>query len=493
LRRILSESTREDILSRILPTREEVARQKETIEQLTSLLDSEGRAKGFKFSFIEAQGSTGKKQTQLRGAADIDLFVGLKPRDYRDLLDLPSKKRHRALDMLMNDLIDKWFIPAVSRAKVSQLEKTYSQHPYLSLKMHGLEIDILSCFDITQKELEREGVITAVDRTRHHTEFIAQRLDERSRENARILKSFVRAAHAYGDRCAVGRMGFTGVTLEYVAILSESLEEAVDRLHSLDSIPIDHENRSLEELRKIPTFRDDRMFVIDPTDATRNMASSLSSRAYSWVRHRIEEVWAAAAENRTKDVFDYFIESPVPDDEIPEWLADHAFAVEYASDGTVHYTILRDKLYRLSNRMRGELEAERAGETRFGQVLSEVYFEEDRYAVGFLVENPTIDQEYLRRGPKISIRKACTEFKESHPEAEERDGYLWTREKRKWTQARAMIEALLRKNRVAGLTPADRSVVSRRVLNVLYRYVMPIEHEFTEKMTRVKDVGRVES
>jgi tRNA nucleotidyltransferase (CCA-adding enzyme) len=145
-------------------------------------------------------------------------------------------------------------------------------------------------------------------------------------------------------------------------------------------------------------------------------------------------------------------------------------------------------LYRVAKKVQTSLESERTGEPRFGETLVEVYFEDERYSIGLLVENPEISEQYVRRGPPLDLFEAGEEFRKSHPEVEERDGFLWTTETRQWRDPQKLIDDVLEKNLVQGLVQETKTgSVSKRVLNVLYRYILPIESSFLEKMTTVKD------
>ncbi|MFX1482674.1 MAG: hypothetical protein ACFFCP_05725 [Promethearchaeota archaeon] len=485
--RLISEEVRKEVLNRITPTQSELTNQNDVISTLTQALTQE--SSHYQYSFIEPQGSTGKKQTQLRNAADIDLFVGLDPGDYSEILELPQQKRHAGIDHLMTKLVEEWFKPAVTGLEVTNVRKTYSQHPYLSLKMKGLDVDILGCFDIESSKLLKNGPYTAVDRTVHHTKYVADNLTDEKRQNARILKSFVRACHAYGDNCAVGRMGLTGVSLEIISIESEDIDSAFHSLEHLDEDPIDSKHRSLTKLQKIPAFRDNYVFVIDPTDIRRNIASSFTPRSYRWVKYQINEMRKIAKKKETKQVIEKIIEAPIPTDPPPAWIADHMFVREFKSDGSTHYTVLRDKLHRMTKKLQYQLLSERTGEPRFGESLAEVYFEGDNYSVGLIVENPTISEHYDRRGPPTELSNASAEFRKKHPDATTRDGFQWTRMRRKWTSTDSLFEDVVSRNSIDGLTQTKQGIVSKKVLNVLFRFVLPIESEYLRKMTKVKDTG----
>jgi len=484
----LNEKNRTRILALITPSKSEILAQQELIKKLTHALEQQARVQGRIYSFIEAQGSTGEKQTQLRDAADIDLFVGLKPDDYSEILTLPATERHRALDVTLDDIVEKWFIPAVQDLDVHDAQKTFSQHPYLSLKMDGLDVDILCCFDISQAEIMSNGPITAIDRTVHHSRHIASTLTEKMREDVRLLKSFVRASHAYGDTCAVGRMGFTGYALELLVVASGSLDGALKTLNALDQAPHDPLSRSLKQLKKIPTFRDDIIFIIDPVDTGRNVASSFSPRAYRWLKKRIQEMRSAEKAGNHKAVMDAFLERPIPTGTLPDWLAPHALAYEFASDGSVHYTVLRDKLYRLARKVAAQLKRERTGESRFGNILTEVYFEDVTFSIGFLIESPTAEESYERRGPPAELAEGAREFRRTHKEASERCGFLWTIEKREWTNAFALADNILGRSSIEGLTRCpDKGMVSARVLNALYLYAVPAESVLLDQWQGFKE------
>ena len=485
---LLSEKIRTEVIAEITPTKKELELQKTVIDSLVDALSNHSGSQAYSYTFIEAQGSTGKKQTQLRGAADIDLFVGLKPQDYASILEKRQQERHRKLDQLMNGMVKDWFEPAVTNLDTMEIQRAFSQHPYLSLKMAGLEIDILGCFDIEASYLSEEGPITAVDRTVHHTRYIADLLTDAKRENARILKSFVRASHAYGDRCAVGRMGLTGVALELLAILGDTLDDAFNALLLLKDLPIDPLKRPLKELEKIPGFQDDYIILIDPTDYERNIASSFTPRAYEWVKYRINLLREASNNNKEDEILRLILESSIPTDTLPDWIAKHALAWEFRSDGSRHYTILRDKLYRVVRKIQDILKAERTGEPRFGEILAEVYFEQNMFSFGLLIENPQISHSYIRRGPPMDLEEAVKEFRKTHKKVEEHDGFLWTTEERQWCNPHELVESFLEENPILGLERFPGiSHVSQKVLNILYRYVLRIESAFLEKMTKVKD------
>ena len=487
----LPHELRERILKEITPSESEVKNQREVIQGITKALAGKGDALGQKYSFIQAHGSTGQKQTQLHGTSDIDIFVGLTPADYEQILNLKPIERFKAIDQLMESLIEQWFKPSLSDLDTDKVVKSYSQHPYLNLRMRGFDVDILGCFDLDSRRLMNKGPITAVDRTVHHTQYVVENLNEKMREDVRILKSFVRACHAYGDKCAVGRMGFTGYSLELLIIICKDLENAINALHNLDQTPLDPLNRSLQELRKVEAFRDDVVFIIDPTDHNRNVAASFSPRSYKWIKLRIEHLKDSINTQDYDNIFEILKEMPIPAKPIPENVDKHMFVFEFLSDTSVHYTILRDKLHRLAKKVSRALENERTGEMRFGKNLFEIVFDELSYALGFLVEIPEISDSFIRKGPPTHLQEAVSQFKSEHPDAFEKDGFLWAEQQRSWNTPDSLTKSIIKQSPIAGLSLQDtHSEVSLMALNTLYHYILPIETDFPISATQeFKDSG----
>ncbi len=477
--RYIDEQVRELVLEKIRPTQAEIENQRRVIQILHDALVTRAKEIGQDYTFIEAQGSTGPKQTQLRGTADIDLFVGLDPSAVGELVEGYKAERGKGLSKFFDNLVETWFKPAAGEVGASKILKAYSQHPYLSLVLGGLDVDVIACFDLSAEELATDGPITAVDRTVHHTRYVTNAVNERVRDDIRVLKSFIRASHAYGDACAVGQMGFTGYSIEVITILGGGLDEAIDLLLKLEDNPVDPLNRSEKILRENSRLKDDYVIVIDPTDTNRNVASSFTPRTVRWVLKRLGHLLSLDAAADIEEVMNLILERPIPTEHLPKWIAPHAITHSLRADGTAHYTQFRDKLYRIARRIASELGHERTGETRFGEALWEIYFEGNTFSIGFLVEHPEIDDSYRRRGPPLRLKEAADEFRKRHPDAFEEGEFLWTIVPRRWTSARAFVERQIKTMLPKGFDLINEdNVVAARVLNTLYRYVMRVEEDF---------------
>jgi tRNA nucleotidyltransferase (CCA-adding enzyme) len=468
---------RERVLAVINPTNEEIEKQQHIIQRIITNLEAQSKKIGESYSFIEAQGSTGKKQTQLRGAADIDIFVAQDPEHF-NIHSMTKKERKSAIDAIFDRFVNAWYIPVAKSITATDIRKTYSQHPYLSMKIQGIDIDIVGCFDLTQKQLRNEGPITAVDRTVHHSRYVCERIDTRKREDARILKSFVKASHTYGDIPAVGWMGFPGYALELMVLKSDSLDDALQVMIDLQEQPLDTEGRSKKELSIQPKFQDDEIFIMDPTDIHRNVASSIDIRSYRWTRIRAERALRLIREGNIDGALNLIVEKPIPTDPIPNKFKSHLFSFEFADQGKKHYTILRDKIQSVANRIRFELEKESTGEDRFGKVISELIYNNGIFALGFLVQKKEISEKYEQRGPASDLKEAVSNFQGAHTETYEKDGYYWTERNREWVKASKMVEHLLAENPIQGLLQTKNDEASIKVLNILTQCVFKIEPDF---------------
>ncbi|MBD3406676.1 MAG: hypothetical protein GF411_11225 [Candidatus Lokiarchaeota archaeon] len=473
---LLPDRIRGIVLERITPTEIEIQTQKDTIQKVRNALIERGNEIGVSYEFIEAEGSTGKKQTQIRGAADLDIFIGLVKSDYEEILNSPNEDIDRNLSKTIDELVNKWFRPAAETIRASDIKKTYAQHPYLSFKLNNLEVDLVACFALSPKELATDGPITAVDRTYHHTKYMLEHIDEKIRENIRILKAFSKASHAYGDTCAVGRMGFTGYVLENIVVENRTFSQALDAICTLSDNPIDPLNRSKKELKKIPRFSDDLFFVIDPTDPNRNAAASLSPRTYRWMVISSNRLLDAIRHDEEDFVIRQILYTDIPTNPLPSWIKSHIITFEFEKIKDTHYTIIRDKLYSLAELTQRWLTKEKTGEERFGTTLCEVHFRENRYALGIVVENPKISDYFERRGPPTNLEDACARFKAAHPDAFEREGFLWVSQKRNHTNAQEFTHWILSKKGIDDIELARNiTVLSAELKTVLYHYVMPAE------------------
>lgn len=188
------------------------------------------------------------------GASDIDIFIVL-PRDTP--VDFSTVAMQVATDVANR----RAFGPAES-VKVTPM---VASHPYAVLAIGNrgsvLEIDIVPCYDVSADQ-----IVSAVDRTPHHTRFMNENLTSEQKNDVRKMKLFMKGIGVYGADVWTG--GFSGYACEVL-------------VHKYGSF--------LGVLKNT----DDLLRLNDPVDANRNVLASVSEEqsrlfstcAGSYVRH----------------------------------------------------------------------------------------------------------------------------------------------------------------------------------------------------------------
>lgn len=407
------EEIRNNILRQIRPLPSEVDEEFRVFRQIQQSIQKVARKKKLNLAFIELEGSSGKKQTQLRNHRELDIFVGLNPK----ILEHPKEEEKPAKSYLrkfFRELVLNVGVEAAKQAGCQSTRIAYAEHPYVTVTLDGFRADIVFCFDLSPEFLIKNGPITAVDRTPHHSRFIDQHLTETQRDDVRLLKAFFISTFVYGDSSPVGRSGYTGFSTEMIIYHQYNIERALQFLSKLKPDPLDNYNRSLSSLRA--RFPRKSLIITDPTDPNRNIAASISERAYRFTQHNA----ASLLENPSDS---YFAMQPIPilsKNEL-QGLEPNYFVIEFVDETGWHYTKTRDKLYRYFTKLQKFFTREPTGEPRFGSVIFEEIFQEPFFAIALHIENAEISKTYTRIGPSPEFSQGAEEFMKKHPDAVLRD------------------------------------------------------------------------
>lgn len=228
----------ETVLSKVKPTEEEEKRIISVVERIRDLL------RGLD---VEVHGSF-RKGTWLRGDTDVDLFVFFPKEVGKEFL---SKE---GLDTIKE------------RLKGLEVKMAYAEHPYLIVSLDGIEVDVVPALRVG----EGSEAVTAVDRTPFHTMYVTSKLDERGRDQVRLLKRFLKGVGVYGAEIKV--LGFSGYVSELLTIYYGSFLEVLkgaSKWRPPVKIPLVEEGRQFESPLIIP----------DPVDPKRNAAAAVSLRS----------------------------------------------------------------------------------------------------------------------------------------------------------------------------------------------------------------------
>ena len=202
-----------------------------------------------RFSKLDAVicGSLGKG-TWLSGNHDIDIFI-LFPKD-TSREDLEK----RGLE----------FGAAIYKSLKGSPEIRYSEHPYTSGIIDGFKVDIVPCYKIHQGE----HIISAVDRSPLHLEFVRDGMKEEMKDEVLLLKQFCKSSGIYGSEAKT--LGFSGYICEILVMKYESFLGVMKAASSW------HLPYKIDLSGKAAASHSEIFVVIDPTDIHRNAAAIVS-------------------------------------------------------------------------------------------------------------------------------------------------------------------------------------------------------------------------
>ena len=474
----------EEVLEDVTPTQQELTLINDIILQLKMLLDEKAQQLGIKYTKIEPQGSTGIKQTQLKNDFDIDLFVGLNYELYKPNYNgLSKNKLKKESKKDFRSLCNNWIIKSLTLKEFHHPQLLYAEHPYVTvdylIKNYTIKIDIVLFFDLELDYIMNYGPITAVDRSPWHGRFVKDNLSQKQKNDVRVLKQFFKANHCYGDKSAVGKVGFIGYSAELLIHHYGNLQLLFDNFTKLKENPIDFHDRPIDELKKIQHFQNDYLIITDPVDKNRNVASAISEKAYKYCEQKIKEFLS----NPDKE---YFSIENIPEIDlatINNSLVEKIFVVELKNENNdIHYTLNRDKLYSIGDNIKANGEKEFSHAERFGQIEFEVYFEpdEEEYNLSIFCEKPEIGKSYLRRGPPTKDKVHSKKFIKKNPSYFEKDGFLWVNSIRDHSLFKDFLTDLIREKipdnfKIVNLSTSRgvKTLSGKRCLFVLVNMVLP--------------------
>jgi tRNA nucleotidyltransferase (CCA-adding enzyme) len=250
------------ILKDIVPTKSEIDDLNEYSNELM------GRLKAVMPKDVEIilAGSVARG-TQIRGKSDIDIF-----------LLFPKYLEERKMEEDAIKLAKK----AVLKSRGESYEINYAEHPYLKLKneKRGIYADIVPAFKI--RDSSERG--SSVDRTQLHNIFVLENLNDRQKDEVRILKYLLQRHNIYGAESS--RHAFSGYLCELLMAHYKSMLALLEGISS-SKLPLFIDVKANIELSGASVPKEEQrrfnspLIVIDPTDQNRNVAASVSSESIS--------------------------------------------------------------------------------------------------------------------------------------------------------------------------------------------------------------------
>ena len=193
------------------------------------------------------------KDTWISTDVDADVFI----------LFPPSYEKQR-----MGDLVIEHTRKVFGAKRVGL---RYAEHPYATVKLTDADIDFVPCYRSTPPNW-----LSATDRTVYHTVFVNENFGATLRDEARILKAFLKGIGIYGAEIKVE--GFSGFLSELLVLWAGGFLSALRRLSEVKMpliVDVEGLTKAQDPAEVASAFKSE-FVVIDPVDRERNVASSVS-------------------------------------------------------------------------------------------------------------------------------------------------------------------------------------------------------------------------
>jgi len=244
------ESISRKALKRLIPGKREKGEILSITKTLVQQLDQEIKKREIENVEVRIEGSIAKN-TWTSGDRDIDVFI-LFPKEF---------SKEDAISIGLD----------VAKTPFKDWEERYAEHPYIKGQIDSYRVDVVPSFKI----MDISEMLTAVDRTPLHTEYVNKHLAKRQRDEVRLLKGFMKGIGVYGAEIKIG--GFSGYLGELLIIRYGAFIEVLKSCSNWkegEIIDIEKHYEDPETIRKIFS---DEFIVVDPVDKARNVAAALTS------------------------------------------------------------------------------------------------------------------------------------------------------------------------------------------------------------------------
>ena len=387
----------ENIIDKILPSEKEEEKLKKVVNEIFEEIENR------KPYDIEAMlvGSVAKG-TYLKDSLDIDFFI-LFPKNY------DKKEMEEIVISIGKEILNEWRIQ-------------YAEHPYIRGYYKGYEVDIVPCYKIKNiREMK-----SSVDRTPFHTQYIKKHMDQKTKNETRLLKKFLKAIGCYGAEARVE--GFSGYLAELLILKYGSFLNLVKNAaqwHGKIFLTLGNASNKFEE----------EFVFVDPVDPSRNVAAALSKEKLQL----FIKASKAFLENPSEK---FFFPNPVPKmsvEEIEKKL-ENFIGICFEKPNLVD-DVLYPQLKKAAKSMEGLFI-----KYNFEPIRKAWYANEEAFIL-IELRKIKIEKEKIHMGPPIKDKKNVQSFmkkwkncKDAIGEPFEEDGRVWVKIRRKYTDARELLK-----------------------------------------------------
>ncbi len=379
-------------------------------------------------------GSVAKK-TCLSGDKDLDIFILFDKNVPREKLEKEGLEIGKK----------------VCESLGEEAEVHYAEHPYTKTSAEGYDIDLVPCYKIEKGE----KIISAVDRSPLHTEYVKNNLENPNQ--TRLLKQFLKEIDAYGAK--ISSEGFSGYLAELLTIKYGSFKKVLENAANWNKREvIDLENhRKSEELKK--EFKDN-LIVMDPVDKRRNVAAAVSKENYAkfilmarqYLKNDEIPEKTGIEKNRGKIyVLNWDIEKEIPE-------------------------VLWGQLRRFKKKLVKSLERHEFN------VLDSLSWTDSEEKAQIIIELEVWDLPEVNdhEGPPIYDRKHMKQFLQKYDKVMFKGEKVVTERKRRFTKAIQIIEKLLKE------VPSHLAEYNPKILEDKKALKTEVGQKYSKKLWRIK-------
>ena len=403
----------DEIKELIIPSQEEQDRISAHRDKVVELLEQ--HADVLPFSIVITPGGSTAKGTNLRGNADIDIF-------------LRAKTQEKNLSDAIGALV-----ALVAEALGVELERIHGSRDYFTFSYEGMHVEI-----VPVKYVESYADVDNVtDMSPLHVLWAREQLTPELADDVRLLKQFCKANKLYGAESYV--QGLSGHVLEILTIYYGGFEQVIDAITNWGEVTVIDVNETgqdvFSEMNQAKLVSP--LIVVDPVDPKRNAAAALCKEQYDVLKQRAQDY----IKEPTNELF-----------EIPVFSLDMLQSIVQPGQQLFVFSvvplkgkedIILTKVFKVFQFLERHLTLH-----DFSVVSSGWHPDATKSYIYYFVEDVALSKTVTRGGPPNTMELDVAKFRDVHPDAFEQDGKWYATVEREFTTPKECLGELIRQTYV---------------------------------------------
>ena len=409
---------KEKVLEKITPSKNEIKKEKEVAEKIIKKINK------YKGKHIQAllAGSL-SRNTHLKGDKDIDIFI---------LFDKKLDRKEFVKEGLK----------IAKKISGKNWEIDYGEHPYVKTEIEGHKIELIPSYKIASTK----EMLSSVDRTPFHTNFIQEKIKEKQRNEVRLMKKFLKGINCYGAELKV--QGFSGYLTELIILKYSTFENALKKASNWKQgkvLSLTEKQPFLEKKigqkkweKELSKKFNAPLVFLDPTDDRRNVSAAVSKETFEKFRKKAKEFGK-------KPLITFFYPKPVKilsKTEFKKKISKRNLVVITAPYEKIHEDVTFGQLRNFLNKLEKEL---KKNDFTF---LKGKFWSDEKKSMLLLVEvkERVLEKEKMVKGPPVKMTEHAKKFKEKHGRKAKKIGkHYHAKVKRPHVKAETVVREFIKK------------------------------------------------